>query len=306
MVPPHLGIPSLQGHTDTVPDIVGRLGLPIDLAIFTEGNHFPVLLGGDIIEPFRVLGAGQPQYAGLKLRNIVVVTLPQPMIVGMLLGGGIALGNLTLEVSRASGFYPDIVIGGAAPLTQLHAASIVGNEACVFARNRGLSLMVAASNPLAIEGLADLTWPGIRVVMASASEPGARRQYLDAIEGLIGGEAARSILSREVLTFPGRLGIQHRDVLQAIACGYADAGIIFHHLARYFAAAYPQLCTMVTVPGAEKYSSTIAMVSTAEPLRAQAAKAFSEFFLGVAREVYPRYGFAMISEAEFGAPVKLD
>jgi len=28
--------------------------------------------------------------------------------------------------------------------------------------------------------------------------------------------------------------------------------------------------------------------------------------LVVAREVYPRYGFAMISEAEFGAPVKLD
>jgi hypothetical protein len=29
-------IPALDGHTDTVPDIVGRLGVPIDLAIFTE------------------------------------------------------------------------------------------------------------------------------------------------------------------------------------------------------------------------------------------------------------------------------
>jgi hypothetical protein len=104
MVPPHPGIPSLDGHTDTVPDIVGRLGAPIDLAIFTEGNHFPALLGGEIIEPFRVWARAQPQYAGLELGNIVVVTLPQPMIVGMLLSGGIALGNLTLEVSRASGF----------------------------------------------------------------------------------------------------------------------------------------------------------------------------------------------------------
>jgi len=204
MVPPHPGIPSLDGHTDTVPDIVGRLGAPIDLAIFTEGNHFPALLGGEIIEPFRVWASAQPQNAGLELGNIVVVTLPQPMIVGMLLSGGIAFGNLTLELSRASGFYPDIVMGGAAPLTQLHTASIVESEARMFARNRGLSLMVAAGNPLAIQGLADLARPGIRVVMASASEPGARRQYIDAIDGLIGEEAARSILSREIEAFPGR------------------------------------------------------------------------------------------------------
>ena len=45
--------PALDGHTDTVPDIVGHLGTPISLAIFTEGNHFPALLGGEIIEPFR-------------------------------------------------------------------------------------------------------------------------------------------------------------------------------------------------------------------------------------------------------------
>src|SRR5690242_17424582 len=28
--------PALNGHTDTVPDIIGRIGAPIDLAIFTE------------------------------------------------------------------------------------------------------------------------------------------------------------------------------------------------------------------------------------------------------------------------------
>jgi hypothetical protein len=117
---------------------------------------------------------------------------------------------------------------------------------------------------------------------------------------------AGSILAREIVTFPGRLGIQHRDVLKAIATRCADVGIIFHHLAGYFATAYPELCTMVPVPGADEFSSTIAMVSTVEPLRAQAAQAFSEFFLRVARELYPRYGFATISPADFGAPVMLD
>jgi hypothetical protein len=151
------GIPALDGFTDTVPDIVGRLGVPIDLAIFTEGNHFPVLLGGEIIVPFRSWARRQPRYAALALDNIVVVTLPQSMIVAILLGGGLALGNMTLAVSRASGFYPDIVMSGAAPLARLRQAAVVAGEARVFARNRGLSLLVAAGNPLAIRG-----WPMLR------------------------------------------------------------------------------------------------------------------------------------------------
>jgi hypothetical protein len=65
--------PVLNGHTDTVPDILGRLGAPIGLAIFTEGNHFPALLGGEVIEPFRA--HAETAYTGLALDNIVVVTL---------------------------------------------------------------------------------------------------------------------------------------------------------------------------------------------------------------------------------------
>jgi hypothetical protein len=37
------------GHTDTVPDIVGRIGVPPSLVIFTEGNHLMVLLSDDIV-----------------------------------------------------------------------------------------------------------------------------------------------------------------------------------------------------------------------------------------------------------------
>jgi hypothetical protein len=63
---------------------------------------------------------------------------------------------------------------------------------------------------------------------------------------------------------------------------------------------------MVIVPGAEKFSSTIAMAKTIDPLRASATKAFLEFFLGRAREVYPRYGFAMMSAGEYGATITLE
>ena len=64
-------VPALDGYTDTVPDIVGRLGARISLAIFTEGNHFPALLGGQIIEPFRAWARTQTRYAGLALDNPV-------------------------------------------------------------------------------------------------------------------------------------------------------------------------------------------------------------------------------------------
>jgi hypothetical protein len=88
------------------------------------GGVCRVLLGGEIIVPFRNWARRQPRYAALALDNIVVVTLPQSMIVAILLGGGLALGNMTLTVSRASGFYPDIVMSGATPLARLRQAAI--------------------------------------------------------------------------------------------------------------------------------------------------------------------------------------
>ena len=123
-------IRSFDGHTDTVPDIVGRIGTPPpSLVIFTEGNHLMVLLGDDII-----------QYDDLDLDNIVVVTLPQPVVVQMIRTGGIALGNLTLDVSRKSGFYPDIVMAGPEPLREVRKLGVIELQARFFSKNRGPAL----------------------------------------------------------------------------------------------------------------------------------------------------------------------
>src|ERR1700676_4503059 len=77
------GIRSIAGHTDTVPDIVGRIGTPASLVIFTEGNHLMVLLSEDIVGAFPSWAKLQPQYADLDLENVVVVTVPQPVVVQM-------------------------------------------------------------------------------------------------------------------------------------------------------------------------------------------------------------------------------
>jgi len=55
----------------TVPDIVGRIGTPPSLVIFTEGNHLMVLLSDDIVGAFPLWATSQPQYADLDLSNIV-------------------------------------------------------------------------------------------------------------------------------------------------------------------------------------------------------------------------------------------
>jgi hypothetical protein len=98
------GIRSFDGHTDTVPDIVGRIGTPSGLVIFTEGNHLMVLLSDDIHGAFPSWAKSQTQYADLDLDNVVVVTLPQPVVVQMIRTGGIALGTSpsTSAVSRVS------------------------------------------------------------------------------------------------------------------------------------------------------------------------------------------------------------
>lgn len=305
MVPAPADVPALNGHTDTIPDIVGRLGSRIDLAIFTEGNHFPALLGGGIIDAFRSWAKNHPDYAALPLDNIVIVTLPQPMIVSMLLGHAISFGHLTLDVSRTSGFFPDIVMAGATPLKALYKASMVEGKARLFARNRGPALVIPAGNPLGVHGLDDVARSDLRIVMASTSEPGARSQYIAALEGLLGQQPTQAILTRETVSFTGRLGIQHRDVPYAVASRAAHVGIIYAHLAQYYAAAFPQIFAKVTVPGAEQFSSTIALVTSVDPLRAAAAKAFSEYFLKAARDVYPRHGFAMMDAEEFGEEIAL-
>ena len=39
------GIRSFMGHADAVLDVIGRIGTPPSLVIFTEGNHLMVLAG---------------------------------------------------------------------------------------------------------------------------------------------------------------------------------------------------------------------------------------------------------------------
>jgi len=300
------GVPAFAGHTNTVPDIIGEIGTPPGLVIFSEGNHLMVLLSDDILGAFPAWAKSQAQYADLDLRNIVVVTLPQPIVVQMIRAGGIALGNLSLGVSRASGFYPDAVLAGPDPLKQLRKLGVLEPDARFFSKNRGRTLLVRKGNPLGIHGLADVARAGARLAQADAIEAGARAGNRAAIEQLIGKSAADAFFAAEVKTFPGRLGITHRDVPEMLARGYADVGLTQYHLISYWARTFPNHFDLVPIAGAERFSVRIAFARVVKALRPRALKAFEQFLFSRARDVYPRYDFARMADDEYGATLALD
>jgi hypothetical protein len=224
----------------------------------------------------------------------------------MIRTGAIALGNLTLDLSRASGLFPDIVMGGPAPLQELRKLGVVEPQARYFSRNRGRALLVRRSNPLGIHRLADVARTGARVAQADLAEAGAWAGNRTAIEALIGKPAADAFFAREVEHFPGRLGITHRDVPEMIARGYADVGLTQYHLVSYWVRIFPNHFELVPIAGAGRFPVKIAFGRVTDPLRPEAAKAFEEFFFSRARDVYPRYDFARMADDEYGAALPLD
>jgi len=304
---PLAGVHSFAGHANTVLDVVGRIGTPANLAIFTEGNHLMALLGEDILGAFPQWAKAQPHYADVELGNVVVLTLPQPIVVQTLRRGAITLGNLTLEVSRKSGFYPDIVMAGPAPLRELRKQGVLEPQARYFSKNRGPALLVRKGNPLGIRGLADLARKRARFAQADAAvEMGARTANRAAVEELVGKPAAAALFAQEVESFPGRLGIMHRDLPEMLARDYADVALTQYHLVSYWARTFPDLFELLPIPGAERFTVKIAFGRVVDPLRARARAAFEEFFFGRAREVYPRYDFARMVDDEYAAPLALE
>jgi hypothetical protein len=301
---PRPDIRSFVGRTDTVPDIVGRIGTPASLAIFTEGNHLMALLSDDIVGAFPSWAKSQPQYADLDLTNIIVVTLPQPVVVQMIRAGGIALGNLTLDVSRESGFYPDIVMAGPEPLRELRKLGVIKPQARFFAKNRGPAMLVRKGNPLGVHGLDDIARTGVRIALPDATEAGARARYRTAIEGLIGKSGADAVFAAEVPSFPGRLGIVHRDLPEMVARG--DVALTQYHLVSYWTRLFPNVFELVLVSGAERFYIKIAFARVLDPLRLRALMAFEEFFFSRARDIYPKYDLARMTDDEFGAILRLD
>jgi hypothetical protein len=197
-------------------------------------------------------------------------------------------------------------MGGPAPLQALWKLGVIESEARTFSKNRGRALVVRRGNPLGIKGLADVARTGARLAQADTVEAAARAGNIAAVEALVGKSMSDAIFARELKQFPGRLGITHRDVPEALARGYADVGLTQYHLVSYWARTFPHHFELVPITGADRFTLKIGFARVTDPLRPRALKAFEEFFFGRARDVYPRYDFARMSDEEYGASMALN
>jgi len=149
-----------------------------------------------------------------------------------------------------------------------------------------------------------VTGSGARIAL---SDPGdVRAQCRAAADALLGKLGADALFSAEVLSFPGRLGIMHRDLPEMVARGYADVAFTWYHLVSFWARIFPNHFALVPVPGAEPFFARIAFGRVNDPLRPRAVKAFEEFFFSRAKDIYPRYDFARMGDDEYDAPLPLD
>lgn len=290
----------LEGLTNTVPDIVGPVDGSARLTVFTEGNHYPVFL--PLVFDGFPAWCRETGRCDVAAEDILVVTLPQVMIVEALEGGGFVLGNAVLPIARSGAVFPDVVIGGEGPLRRLAQSGVVGDTAMVFAKHRGMGLLLRRGT--AMDSLEDLAASAAPIVIATPNEAGARRQYLATLRALLGEPATGELLDRAVDTWPGRLGIQHRDVPYALLNGRADAGIVFGHLNAFYSRAYPAQLRFVPVPKAAPFGQEIALARTGRS--AEIAAAFEEFLLGRAATAYPAGGFADIAATRLGSEIALD
>jgi molybdate transport system substrate-binding protein len=86
-----------------------------------------------------------------------------------------------------------------------------------FARNR-LTVVVPAANPAGITSIADLAKPGVKLVLAA--------------EGVPAGDYAREVLDNAGISAPALANLVSNEVdvkgvLQKVAAGEADAGIVY-------------------------------------------------------------------------------
>jgi molybdate transport system substrate-binding protein len=119
----------------------------------------------------------------------------------------------TLTSQLAQGAPADVVAADATHMTALQKAGLLSGHSTIFAHDR-LEIAVAKGNPKGIHSLADLSQPGLVVVLADPSVPAG--QY-----------AAQALKSADVTLHPSSLVQQASDVVSKVAVGEADAGIVY-------------------------------------------------------------------------------
>lgn len=123
-------------------------------------------------------------------------------------------GTQTLVAQLQQGAQGDVFASAdTAHMTALQDAGMISGPARIFAHNK-LEIAVAKGNPKHIQTLADLSRAGLVVVLADPSVPA-------------GKYAQQALAKAKVTVHPASLELQVTAVLNKVALGEADGGIVY-------------------------------------------------------------------------------
>lgn len=191
--------------------------------------------------------------------------------------------TVTYNFGPSSGLADQIVQGAPADVfasanqTQMDKvadADLVNGESQEFVTNV-LQIVVEPGNPLGIQGLADLARPDVTLVLAAPEVPA--------------GQFAQEVLAGAgVEVSPASLEVDVRAVLQKVALGEADAGIVYVTDVQVA----DDMVDGVDIPEDQNVVARYPIATLASAPNPDAAEAFVAFVTGdEGQEILGSYGF---------------
>jgi molybdate transport system substrate-binding protein len=291
--PPELPAAALPGaplylseKSNVVLDFHGSVQDP-ELVIFMAGNQYRAL--PELIAEFRKWIAAQPRHRAAKVQRIFYATTPPGRLIEAMESGQLLLGNFWIDVRRDR-LWPDVFMTGPRQQRRLQKARFIDGWS-VYARNRGVVLLVRSGNPKNIRGLSDLAREDVRVAISSPlREPASFESYSNTLRAQGGAQFPDLVLKKPGTISP--LAVHHRENPQFIYDGLADVAPMYYHFGEYLKKSMPEHFDYVELPseGNSRDALAISMIRNA-PHRG-AAEAWIEFMRSdAAAAVYRKHGF---------------
>ena len=247
------------------------------LALYVGGNYFFAM--APLVGAFE---AKYPEYKG----RMYWETIPPGLLLRQIKAGGtVTVGNMTWTVK------PDVYLAGLKAVRKQIDAGLLEAPAVPYVTNT-LTIMVAAGNPMHVEGLADLGRSTLRLAMPNPRFEGIARQIKASLDKA-GGEA----LETEVYGSKVRQGttelthIHHRQTPLWIMEGRVDAGVTWQSEA-VFQEQVGHAISQVDIPPTQNTTAVYAGAIVKGAVHPGAARRWLDFVRskqGLA--IFERYGF---------------